>query len=283
MTELVLDGSTLVYRTPYNPGLVAALKAAIPAVDRRWDAARRVWLVAPAHGATLQTLTRQYLFEDLHVPTLTVSAAVLERRILDVRYLGLAKERGDGGERTAFAWIAGEWAAVFTENVLRRWFGQETVSPATPQGETTLYGTLGLRRDADAPTVRAAYRRLARQWHPDTCHEPNAHEMFIRIQHSYEVLADAGKRARYDAGLALAAAAEQTQVEARRFAESLDNVTVGYRSPLRCGYVLVEGREQLGRFIVETILAWEDIVNADGAVLVSSWPMGAEAPLEAWV
>ena len=283
MTELILDGSTLLYRTPYNPGLVAALKAAIPAVDRRWDAARKVWLVAPAHGATLQTLTRQYLFEDLHVPTLTVSAAMIERRILDVRYLGLAKERGDGGERTAFAWIAGEWAAVFTENVLRRWFGQEDASPTTSQSETTLYGVLGIPRTTEPAAIRAAYRRLARQWHPDVCREPNAHETFIRIQHSYEVLADAGKRARYDAGLALAAAAEQTQANQRNFLRSIDDVTTGYRSPLRCGYLLVEGHEQLGRFLVETILAWEDIVNADGAVLVSSWPMGAEQPVEEWV
>ena len=283
MTELVLDGSTLLYRTPYNPGLVAALKAAIPVADRRWDVARKVWLVAPAHAATLQTLTRQYLFEDLRVPALTASASALEHRILDVRYLGLAKERGDGGERTAFAWIAGQWAAVFTENVLRRWFGQEDVSPAAPQGETTLYGVLGIPRTTEQAAIRAAYRRLARQWHPDVCHEPNAHETFIRIQHSYEVLVDAGKRARYDAGLALAAAAEQTETSRRGFVQSLDNVTTSYRSPLRCGYLLVEGHEQLGRFVVEEILSWVDIQDDQGRTLVASWPMGAEAPVEEYV
>lgn len=298
MADLTLDGAMLIYRTPYHPALVAALKAAIPAAERRWDPARKAWLVAPAHGRALADLTRRYLGEDVQVPLPVAAATPLETRFLDVRYVGTTKDRGDGGnggDRTAFAWIGGEWAAVFPEKVLRQWFGEEDLAPAgqaaprTP-ADTTLYAVLGIARGADAEAVRKAYRRMARQWHPDVCREPGAHEMFIRVQRAYEVLGDAGRRARYDAGLVLAAAAEEHERREREFAAqsvskwaAQGDAVIGYRSPLRCGYLLAEGREVLGRFIVERVLAWEDIVDGRGRTLVASWPAGAERPEEQWV
>lgn len=296
MADLTLDGAMLIYRTPYHPALVAALKAAIPAAERRWDPARKAWLVAPSHGPALARITRQYLGQDVQVPLPVAAATPLETRFLDVRYLGTTKDRGDGGDRTAFAWIGGEWAAVFPEKVLRQWFGEEDLAPAgqavpPPPQDTTLYAVLGIARGVDPDAVRKAYRRLARQWHPDVCREPGAHEMFIRVQRAYEVLGDAGKRARYDAGLALAAAAEDTRRRTREFAEQsaarwaalLADAVNGYRAPLRCGWLLAEGREVLGRFVVEKIVAWEDIVNEAGKVLVASWPAGSESPEERWV
>lgn len=296
MADLLLDGATLVYRTPYHPALVAALKAAIPAVDRRWDPARKVWLVASSHGQALADITRQYLGEDVQVPMPTGGPVPLETRFLDVRYIGTTKDRGDGGDRTAFAWVGGEWAVVFPEKVLRQWFGEEDLAPtgqaAAPKApaDTTLYAVLGIARGADADAVRKAYRRMARQWHPDVCRELGAHEMFIRVQRAYEVLGDAGKRARYDAGLALAAVAEEEERRKREFADQLaarwapsEDAVIGYRSPLRCGYLLAEGHAQLGRFIVEKVLAWEDIVDGAGQTLVASWPMGADRPEERWV
>ena len=61
MASITLDGNTLLYQTPYNPALVAALKSAVPASDRRWDPSRKVWQVAPQHGPVLVKLTQQYL------------------------------------------------------------------------------------------------------------------------------------------------------------------------------------------------------------------------------
>jgi len=63
----------------------------------------------------------------------------------------------------------------------------------------------------------------------------------------------------------------------------LDSVSQGiYRSPLRCGHILAEGVESLGRFVVSRILGWEDISDAQGRVMVSSWRMGMDKPEIVW-
>tara|TARA_Y100001978_G_scaffold202900_1_gene225635 strand:+ start:6960 stop:8084 length:1125 start_codon:yes stop_codon:yes gene_type:complete len=60
------------------------------------------------------------------------------------------------------------------------------------------YQTLGVSRNADADTLKRAYRKLARQYHPDINKEPGAEEKFKEIGRAYEVLADPDTRARYD-------------------------------------------------------------------------------------
>jgi molecular chaperone DnaJ len=61
------------------------------------------------------------------------------------------------------------------------------------------YAVLGVSRDATQDEIRRAYRRLARQHHPDANpDDPHAEERFKEISHAYEVLSDAQKRERYD-------------------------------------------------------------------------------------
>ncbi|OOV34821.1 hypothetical protein BV53_04995 [Candidatus Synechococcus spongiarum LMB bulk15N] len=60
------------------------------------------------------------------------------------------------------------------------------------------YDLLNVSRDADPETLKRAYRRLARQYHPDVNKEPGAEERFKEIGRAYEVLSDPEKRARYD-------------------------------------------------------------------------------------
>jgi curved DNA-binding protein len=63
------------------------------------------------------------------------------------------------------------------------------------------YETLGVPRDADAKKIKAAYRKLARKWHPDLHtgkDKERAEEKFKEINEAYEVLSDADKRAKYD-------------------------------------------------------------------------------------
>ncbi len=60
------------------------------------------------------------------------------------------------------------------------------------------YEVLGLPRNASQDEVKAAFRRLARQYHPDVSQEANAEEHFKEINEAYSVLSDADKRAAYD-------------------------------------------------------------------------------------
>ncbi|KAG9450632.1 hypothetical protein H6P81_010597 [Aristolochia fimbriata] len=60
------------------------------------------------------------------------------------------------------------------------------------------YATLGVSKSASGKEIKAAYRRLARQYHPDVNKEPGATEKFKEISSAYEVLSDDKKRSLYD-------------------------------------------------------------------------------------
>src|ERR1700746_3087397 len=61
------------------------------------------------------------------------------------------------------------------------------------------YEVLGVTRDADEATIKKAFRRLARELHPDVNrHDPDAEEKFKEAAEAYEVLSDSERRATYD-------------------------------------------------------------------------------------
>jgi molecular chaperone DnaJ len=61
------------------------------------------------------------------------------------------------------------------------------------------YEVLGVSRDADDATIKKAFRRLARELHPDVnSHDPQAEEKFKQAAEAYEVLSDPDRRATYD-------------------------------------------------------------------------------------
>jgi molecular chaperone DnaJ len=60
------------------------------------------------------------------------------------------------------------------------------------------YALLEVGPDASADDIKRAYRRLARQLHPDTNPDPTAANQFKAVARAYEVLSDPEKRQRYD-------------------------------------------------------------------------------------
>jgi curved DNA-binding protein len=80
--------------------------------------------------------------------------------------------------------------------------------PARPERDTfsrmgleykDYYKTLGVQREASADDLKKAFRKLARQYHPDTAKDKKAaEEKFKEINEAYEVLGDKEKRQRYD-------------------------------------------------------------------------------------
>jgi curved DNA-binding protein len=60
------------------------------------------------------------------------------------------------------------------------------------------YQTLDVPTDADDKSIKAAYRRLARKYHPDVNKESDAEAKFKEVAEAYQVLKDSAKRAEYD-------------------------------------------------------------------------------------
>jgi curved DNA-binding protein CbpA len=65
---------------------------------------------------------------------------------------------------------------------------------------TDYYAVLGVRRDASQEEIKKAFRRLARELHPDVNPDPKTQERFKEINAAYEVLSDPQKKQVYDLG-----------------------------------------------------------------------------------
>ena len=62
------------------------------------------------------------------------------------------------------------------------------------------YDVLGVRNDASVDEIKKAYRKLARELHPDVNPSPDAQERFKLVTHAYDVLSDPSQRQQYDRG-----------------------------------------------------------------------------------
>ena len=86
-----------------------------------------------------------------------------------------------------------------------------------------LYGELGISREADNNEIKSAYRRLARQHHPDVNPDPAAAHRFARLNEAYHILSDPARRIWYDQtgtteGVNLIGKNTQTSAESMRVA-----------------------------------------------------------------
>jgi hypothetical protein len=261
-------GQGIAVHTPYDSAFVAALKQQIPAAERRWQPDEKAWIIASQHGDLAAQLIDEYFGQNVDVPA--ARSAQPEQRMLKLEYLGQAKDRGDG-TMSAFGWVNDGWNVVFPLRVLQAWFCVDS----RPADRPTLYGILGVAVSAQPDEIKKAFRRLALQWHPDTCREPDAAEQFRAIRTAYDVLSDPQQAARYQAGLQFS-----NMVTNRAESGIMGNT---WRAPLRCGWLLAEGIPQIGRFIVQRILQWEDITDGQGRTMTSSWPRGGDHFVTNWI
>ena len=264
--------------TPYMQSFVTELKSSIPASERAYNKDRKTWSVSAKHGQTVGALIAKCFGQWIEVPPIRSMDAV--SKILQVLYIGQCKQR-EGGESSAFGWcqlpgqlLAG-WNVIFPEKVLRAWFDPDFGNPERP-ADGTYYQTLGISASAKADEIKTAYRRLVRQWHPDVCKEADAAEVFMKIQRAFEILSNPKMKGRYDAGLKLEAMTEKKKAVKKTDA-------LPYRAPLRCGMLLCDCTELGGRYTVQKIKGWEDIVNPEGKTLSTSWVMGENEPTMVWL
>lgn len=83
------------------------------------------------------------------------------------------------------------------ERLLDHCAGGRELLPTSVEIED-LYAVLGVARSASLDEIRSAYRRLARQFHPDHAPDQESSRQFSRISKSYMVLRDESLRRRYD-------------------------------------------------------------------------------------
>src|SRR4051812_49713172 len=67
-------------------------------------------------------------------------------------------------------------------------------------GSADYYKVLGVDKKATQDDIKKAYRKLARQYHPDTNKDAGAEERFKQISEAYDTLGDPEKRKKYDRG-----------------------------------------------------------------------------------
>ncbi|MCE9558080.1 MAG: DnaJ domain-containing protein [Armatimonadetes bacterium] len=93
---------------------------------------------------------------------------------------------------------------------------------------TDHYSILELKRGASEQDIRAAYRRLAKKYHPDLDPSEGAKEKFLQIQSSYEVLSDPRRKAAFD-GLVDVREKITSESQARASGERVKTASYGGR------------------------------------------------------
>ena len=266
MAEITFADGCYKVKFDYNKTLVDKLKNSIPNMGRNYKGEDRSWIIDAKYEKTLAIL-----FPGDAVPAPIAFVAAQGRYMIDLRYLGQVKDRGNG-DHSSLGFTKGAWSVCFSESVLKEWFLGTVERPKLDT--SSLYGILNIPNFSGVDEIKTGYRRMAKQWHPDYCHEPDATRIFQQIREAYDILGSE-KKIRYDVGLGFELGLEKPKTAL------LDNGF--YRTPLRCGNVEVEGVNILGRLIVSKIYSWTDIVDVRGRTLVTSWSMDDKVPFESWV
>lgn len=141
------------------------------------------------------------------------------------------------------------------------------MSDSTDPSRPDYYARLGVRPSASDDEIRAAYRKKARETHPDrNPDDPNAAERFQKIKEAYQVLRDPDRRARYD----------DSRTARRRVP---DGLTINQQAPAGCGGYLwrvLAGMLAFGLFLVLEVMGvwaadlWTIVIGVTAASAVAA-------------
>lgn len=258
----------LEFYSSFDRNLVDAIKYQIPPNARRWNPAAKCWIVDSQYAMILKNITYDCL--GIALDTTGVNFNNLQNtpstRLIRVEYIGQIKDRGNG-DMSAYGAARDNfdfnlplyWIYVFPESTLKKWFlgdnEKQTVNTAT------FYTVLAVKPTMPQSEIKTAWRKMLMRYHPDVNSDEDAANMTMRINDAYNILRNPTKRKRYDAGLKLQTSLTNSSQPIRD-----SNFTI----PVRCGMILATGHDSVGRFIVDEILEWTDIVE-NGRSLVTSW------------
>jgi len=267
--------NSLLLRFPYNPGMVAELKAAIPYTDRAFDFNNKLWAISPNYIDTVEKLYKKYHPHFCMNHNLNIPQTKDQKHIVQVYYIGYTKEKAGIDERVATASDGENWNIIFPESVLIEWFTGIKPDNGNRPNLNSYYSTLGIKQNASKKEIRTAYRRMVRQWHPDINKENNATIIFQQIDQAYKILNNPKKRTAYNVGLTMQVlAGPQPETEDDDGWGASNKKEFGYKVPLKCGEVKFIGNKTAGRFIVDKILAWDDITREKNGItltMVTYW------------
>ncbi len=288
--EITKELSGLIVKTPYSKTFVEELKLRVPYQYRSWDGTLKVWRVAFAHAKNVCELVEE-IYGFCPEVELSDEVSKFEAQTYLIEYVGRSKQREDG-ERLSMAYCQNNWNVIFPEKVLREWF--EGISPDNDEENTqtpkesrklTYYQLLGLKQVIEQSAIKKAYYRMAKQWHPDVCREPNARERFEAINQAYQILGQPIMRKRYDAGLQFEREAKRSMRSVNLSPKSQAKVIAqyGYAPPLRCGVVTMDGEYSISKIIVSKIHAWDDWMDGNGKTAIASWNMATMSIETVWI
>lgn len=304
--SMMMGFGVIELRTPYDRQFLDALKSQIDEYARRWDAANKVWRFDDSQMLTLEALCEKHFGVKPTKSGLSAPNFQMGDRVL-AEYVG----RSTGG-KPARVFVAGEFSFLLTEQAIRQYFhlANQTPQPqpvgatstVTPAPQRTIpdnpYDLLVVTTTATTAEIEQAYRRMARQWHPDVCHEPDAADWFHAITAAKQQLLDSSLRRQLDGALRMKSllgaqikavkttTPTPTRTEPAKWSAdwlTQNANTPSFAPPLRCGWI-TPAAFTCGAYVkINQIKLWADDIDTQGRTRVAYWDQTSKTIRTDWV
>jgi hypothetical protein len=244
---------------PYVKGLSSYVKKWIPSRDRRWCPTTKRWFFDKYYLNDVVYGIKQFNLEP-NIVDLGGKSGINTQEFL-IEYLEESYTRTDGTFYKLY--LKNRYISRVDYYKVRQWWLDNPYNKPAPLSAeaSNFYKLLEVNQHCETEEIKKSYRRLAIQFHPDTSSEPDAHEIFVRLNSAYEVLINPIKRKKYDAAIAFARMENGNNSRVSAVSQFTD-------PPVKCGRIKGVGKFHLGLFVINTFLKWQDVIK-DGKVMAS--------------